>query len=347
MIRGLFVGAASVVVALGVGLGIAVALVAGGLTETSWWLLGTWLAGLGLLGTWSAQVSSTVSAHWTVTASGVPLLVTGAVAAFIAWQSRDRKWVDCTGAALGAAGAASLLVALSHRTVTVANAAGSVTTVNVLTWRTPLGAAALVCGLWLLHTIGRAWWRSGRAVASATLVWLGGLVSIGIAAFLGYWTSSLAVACAAVLLYPLAGTVGLFAAAGVPVTAGLTRLTPGPFTIDAWGTSARYAIGGLLAVALLSALAGLVLRVRHHDATWLGALTVTPALAGFLAWAMSTSVQVPASFGASSLMRITPLACALVGLGMAALARASAGSPRRASDPTGAAQSDQAEPANQ
>lgn len=333
MIRNLLDGVIAVVVALVVGLAMAFGLTYLGLTETPWWRLGAWLAGLGLFGTWQQDVSSSVGAGWTVTAGGVPLLVTGCVALFVAVRAKRSTWISAPIAALGAAGASALLVLASRTSTTVTNAAGSATTVEGLSWWVPAGAAALVAVVWLLHTVGLTWWRSGRGVALGVLVWLGVALTAVVAAGATYLTSSTAVGIALALLYPLAGTLALFAACGVPVTASLTRLTPESVTVATWDQSLLYLAGGALAVVLLTAVTGLILRLAKHRSTWLGALTATPLLAAFLGWAMSSRVLVPEAFGASSLVGVNPLLAAAAGLGLASLTRLFAGSPKRSAPP--------------
>jgi hypothetical protein len=331
MIRSVVDGVVAVLIAALVGLGIAFGLGFVGLTDTPWWRLGPWLAGMGLGGTWQQDINSTVGAGWTVTASGVPLLVTGVVALFVALRSR--QWHGAAFAAAGAAGAAAVLVLVSRESFTTTNAAGSVTTTQGLTWWTALGAAVLVAVVWLLHTVGRSWWRSGRAVAMGLLVWLGAVLTAGVCAGLIYLTSSTAVGAAAALLYPLAGTLLLFGAGGAPVTASLTRLTPEPLVVATWDEDVLYAVGGGVAVIVLSAVVGLILRLVKHRSTWLGALTVTPLLAAFLAWAMGSRVLVPEAFGAASQVSVNPVFAAGVGVVLAAVARFCAGSPRTAPTP--------------
>lgn len=333
MIRAVVDGVVAVLLAVVVGIGIAFGIGYVGLTDTVWWHLGPWLGGLGLLGTWVQSVESTVGVAWTVTASGAPLLVTGVVALFIALRAHRSTWVGAPFAALAAAGASALVVLATRSSVTVTNVAGSVTTVEGLSWWTPAGAAAVVAAVWLLHTVGRSWWQTGRGVALGLLVWLGAILTGAVVAGLIYLTSSTAVGAAAALLYPLAGTLILFAAAGAPVEAALTRLTPETADLSTWSQSPAYGVGGTLAAILLAALVGLLLRLLKHRSTWLGALTVTPALAAFLAWAMQSRVLVPNAFGASSQVTINPIYAAAVALGLAVVTRFCAGTPRRPQTP--------------
>ena len=120
----------------------------------------------------AAEVASDVAGGigWTTFAYGVPLLVTGFVALFVAWRARRSKAWTAVPAALGAAAGGALLVAASTTQVTESNAAGSVTTTQGLTWLwdgghlgTVTGAAILVAAVWLINTVGLRWWRSGRA----------------------------------------------------------------------------------------------------------------------------------------------------------------------------------------
>ena len=57
MIRNLFDGILAVLLAVVMGMAIALGLGMLGLTDTPWWRLGPWLAGLGLLGGWQQTVS--------------------------------------------------------------------------------------------------------------------------------------------------------------------------------------------------------------------------------------------------------------------------------------------------
>ena len=337
MIRNLFDGILAVLLAVVMGIAIALGLGMLGLTDTPWWRLGPWLAGLGLLGGWQQTVSSNVAGGigWTVTTVGAPLLVTGVVALFVALRAKRSTWVGLFPAAIGAGAAAALLVFASQSSQTVSNAAGSVTTDETLTWfwqdmhpGTVVGAAALVGVLWLLHTVGRGWWLSGRGVALGLLVWLGVLLTAGMVAGAMYLTSSTAVGIALALLYPLAGTLGLFAAVGVPVDASLTRLTAERLTVATWDQGLVYTAGGVVAALLLAAVVGLLLRLFKHRSTWLGALTVTPLLAAFLTWAMSTAIEVPVALGTPTPVTINPLLAAAAGLGLALVTRFVAGRPR-------------------
>ena len=336
MIRAVVDGVLTVLLAVVVGIGIAFGVGYVGLTDTVWWHLGPWLGGLGLLGTWQQSVDSTVGVAWTVTATGVPLLVTGVVALFIALRAHRSTWMGAPLAALAAAGESALLVLATRASDTVTNAAGSVTTVEGLSWWTPAGAAGVVAVLWLLHTVGRTWWQTGRGVAVGLLVWLGVLLTGAVAAGLIYVTSSTAVGIAAALLYPLAGTLALFAAAGAPGEAALPRLSPETADVSTWSQSLVYGVGGTVAAIVLAALVGLVLRLLKHRSTWLGALTVTPLLAACLAWAMQSRVLVPDAFGASSQVIINPLYAAAVGFGLAVVTRFCAGAPRRPGTPASA-----------
>lgn len=342
MIRNLFDGIVAVLLAVILGLAIAFGLGAVGLTDTPWWRLGPWLAGLGVLGGWQQTVTSNVSGGigWTVTAVGTPLLITGVVAFFVASRAKRSTWIGTIPAAIGAAAAAALLVFASQSTQTVSNGAGTVTTTAGLTWLwqdlhpgTVVGAAALVGVLWLLHTAGRTWWLSGRGVALGLLVWLGIALTAAMVAGAVYLTSSTAVGIALALLYPLVGTLGLFGAVGVPVDASLTRLTAERLTVATWDQGLVYTVGGVGVALLLAALVGLLLRLFKHRSTWLGALTVTPVLAAFLAWAMSTAIEVPAALGTASQVVVNPLLAAAAGLGLALVTRFVAGRPRGLPEP--------------
>ncbi|MFN8184873.1 MAG: hypothetical protein U0R23_10665 [Candidatus Nanopelagicales bacterium] len=352
MIRALIDGVLAVVLAVVVGVLVAVGLAQLGLTDTSWLRLGPWLAGAGLLGAWQQEVTASVAGGigWTTTVTGAPLLVTAFSTLFIAVRARRSTWLGALPAALGAGMAAALLVAGTRDTQTVTNAAGSVTTTEGLTWLwtgdrpgTVAGAAVLVGGVWLLQTAGLRWWRSGRGVAWSLLLGLGLVLTAAVSAGMGYLTSSTAVGLALAMLYPLAGTLVLFALGGAPVDTGLTRLTPETLNVGTWTESLLYGAGGVVAALLLAAVVGLIMRVAKHRSTWLGAITVTAALAALLGWAMSSQVLVPTALGAPSRLWVQPLAAAAVGAVLAAVTRFVAGRPKPGSDtpaarpaPTGA-----------
>ena len=342
-INAFLVGVLAVALAVVIGAAIAYGVGYVGLTDTGFLRLGSWLAGLGLLGTWRQEVASDVAGGigWTTFAYGVPLLVTGFVALFVAWRARRSKAWTAVPAALGAAAGGALLVAASTTQVTESNAAGSVTTTQGLTWLwdgghlgTVTGAAILVAAVWLINTVGLRWWRSGRGVALSLLVGLGLLLTAAVVAGVVYLTSSTAVGVAVALFYPLAGTLLLFGAAGVPAEVALTRLSAQPYALSSWDQGLVYGFGGVVLVGLLAAGVGLVLRLFKHRSTWLGAVTVTAALAAFLAWAMNSAISVPDSLGTDSMVSVNVLVTAGVGAVLGAVVRFFAGRPK--TDPTAA-----------
>ena len=188
--RGVLVGALAVVTAVLVGVAIAWLLAALGLTETDTLRLGSWLAGLGLLGGWRQTVTSDVAGglEWSTWAAGAPLLITGAAAVVLAVPLRRMRvgLAGVAGAGLGAGGAAAALVALSQRTLTTTNEAGTVDVTEGLTWwwtgglrpGTVTGAAALAVLVGLVSTVGAPWWRGGRAVAYGLVVVPGLLITL-------------------------------------------------------------------------------------------------------------------------------------------------------------------------
>ncbi|MEZ5184791.1 MAG: hypothetical protein R2720_03515 [Candidatus Nanopelagicales bacterium] len=330
-------GFLAVLLAVVVGAMMAYALEYMGLTVTGFLTLGPWLAGVGLLGGWQQVVVSDVAGGigWTTSAAGAPLLVTGAVVVFVAWRARGGSPLLALPAALGAAAGAALLVALSSTGATTANAAGSVTTTEGLTWwwedghlGTVTGAAVLIAATWLLNTVGLRWWRSGRGVALSLLVALGLVLTAAAVAGAIYLTSSTSVGLALALLYPLIGTLVLFGVAGVPVEAGLTRLSVEPYLLSTWGDSLLYGIGGAVIALVLAAIVGVIVRLVKHRSTWLGAITVTAAVGAFLAWAMSSTVVVPSALGAASTISVDPLVALGVGAILGAVTRFFAGRPK-------------------
>ena len=72
MIRAFIDGVIAVLLAVVMGVLIALGLAELGLTDTAWLTLGPWLAGAGLLGAWQQEVSTELAGglEWTTTASG-------------------------------------------------------------------------------------------------------------------------------------------------------------------------------------------------------------------------------------------------------------------------------------
>ena len=339
MIRAFIDGVIAVLLAVVMGVLIALGLTELGLTDTPWLTLGPWLAGAGLLGEWQQEVSTDLAGglEWATTATGAPLLVTWVAALYIALRAKRSTWVQALPAAVGAGTGAALVVAATRTSSAVSNDAGSVTTSEGLTWLwsgdrpgTVIGAAALVAGVWLLQTAALRWWRSGRGVAWSLLLGLGVVLTAAVASGLYYLTSSMAVGLAVGLLYPLAGTLALFGIAGAPVEVSLTRLTPESLSLMTWSESLVYGIGGTVAALVLALLVGLVMRLFKHRSTWLGAITVTAALAAFLGWAMSTVIDVPPALGADTKVWVNPLFAAGVGAVLGLVTRFFAGRPKDA-----------------
>jgi hypothetical protein len=329
--RGVLVGALAVVTAVLVGAAIASLLSALGLTETDTLRLGSWLAGLGLLGGWRQTVTSDVAGglEWTTWAAGAPLLITGAAAVVVALLIPRMRLglAGVAGAGLGAGGAAAALVALSQRTLTTTNEAGTVDVTEGLTWwwtgglrpGTVTGAAVLAILVGLVSTVGAPWWRGGRAVAYGLVVIPGLLITLIAAAGAVWLSSSTAVGIALAVLYPLLGSAVLLAAGGAPGEGGLTRITPEPYVLSTWSSGLLTGLGGVAACLLLAALVGIVLRVRRHRGSFVAGVTATAALAGFVTWAMTTTVDVPESLGGLTRLSAQPLASAVVAAAMAGM----------------------------
>lgn len=336
--RGALVGVLAVGAAVAVGAGIAWLLAALGLTDTGTWVLGPWLAGLGLLGGWQQTVTTDVAGglQWASWAAGAPLLVTGAAATVVAVLTRRLRLglAGGAGAVVGAGVGAAALVALSHRTLTTTNGAGTVDVAEGLTWwwtgglrpGTVTGSMALVLGVALVSTLGDRWWRAGRGVAYAVIVAPGVLVTLVAAAGAAWLTSSTAAGVALAVLYPLLGSAAMLGLGGAPAEGGLTRITPEPFALSTWSSGWLAVIGGIVACLVVAALVGIVLRVRGHRGSLTAGVTATAALAAFATWAMTTTVEVPESLGGLTRLSANPLASALVAAVMAAVALAVRGS---------------------
>ena len=124
--------------------------------------------------------------------------------------------------------------------------------------------------------------------------------------------------------------VDVLGIAGAPVEVSLTRLTPESLSLMTWSESLVYGIGGTVAALVLALLVGLVMRIFKHRSTWLGAITVTAALAAFLGWAMSTVIAVPPALGADTKVWVNPLFAAGVGAVLGLVTRFFAGRPKDA-----------------
>jgi hypothetical protein len=109
----------------------------------------------------------------------------------------------------------------------------------------------------------------------------------------------------------------LLAAGGAPGEGGLTRISPEPYVLSTWSSGLLMGLGGVAACLLLAALVGLVLRVRRHRGSFAAGVSATAALGGFVTWAMTTTVDVPASLGGLTRLSANPLASSLVAAVMA------------------------------
>lgn len=329
---GIAIGLIAMACATVAGLLVAAVLVGVGVTTTPVLPLGVWLAGAGVWGGWQQGVTSTMAngAGWSVWVAGAPLLVTAA--AGLPAAALFRRWrpgiAGAMVAALTAAVATVGLVAISGRSNTTANAAGAVTVDEHLTWwwsggthpGTVIGAAALLLIVGLATTVGRPWWDQARRVAWAIVV-IPGLILTVVAGAVAFWfTSSGSAAIALVILYPLVGSLALFAGGGVPVEFGLSRVSPEPFVLSTWSQGFVVAAVAVLAALVVAVVVGLVLRLRHVDCPmWTGVIG-TALFAGWLAALMNTAVDVPAALGAQSTLSVNPLGAAAVGAVMAAAA---------------------------
>ena len=101
--------------------------------------------------------------------------------------------------------------------------------------------------------------------------------------------------------------------------------------LSSWDQGLVYGVGGVVLVGLLAA-ASASYRLFKHRSTWLGAVSVTAALAAFLAWAMNSAISVPDSLGTDSMVSVNVLVTAGVGAVLGAVVRFFAGRPK--TDPT-------------
>lgn len=326
-------GLVGVVVAMVVGTLLAAFLSATGLTTTSPWLLGRWLAGGGLLGGWRQDVTADVGngISWTVTAAFAPLLITACVWLTVGAFARGRTisgWAGVAAAAGGAAVGGGLLVLISGVENSTVNAAGTVTASEGLTavWTSGshpgviVGAAVLAAAAWASRTVGRGWWRAGRGLVIWFVIVPGIVLSLVASAATWYLTSSVAVAASLFLLFPLLGALAVPALAGAPVSVSLTRLTPEVVHVDLWGRGLVVGCGGIVVLLVLAAVVGFVLGRRGHVGPWVPAIVVVAVAFAFIAWAQTFNVHVPAGIGAPTIAAVSVPVAALAGAGMAVVA---------------------------
>jgi len=330
--RGVLVGILCVSVAVVLGFLIAWLLGLLGLTETDIELLGPWLAGLGMLGGWRQTVTSDVAGglEWSTWAAGAPLLITAAAAAVMAGLTRRTHMglTGVAGAGIGAGAAAAVVVAVSQRTLSTVNEAGTVEVAEGLTWwwtaglrpGTITGAVLLVVLVGAAAGRGEHRWRDGRAVAHGTVVVPGLLITLVAAAGAIWLTSSPSVGVALAVLYPLLGSTALLSLGGAPGEAGLTRITPEPYSLSSWASGPVIALGGIAACLAVACLVGLVLRLRQHRGPAMAGVTATATLAACVTWAMTTTVAAPVSLGGLTRLGANPLASGLVAAAMAGIA---------------------------
>lgn len=329
---GIAIGLIAIGCATVAGLLLALVLVSVGVTQTPVVQLGIWLAGAGVWGGWQQDVTSTMAsgAGWSLWVAGAPLLVTAAAgmpaaALFRRWRTGP---VGAIVAAVTAAICAAGLVAVSTSSYTTTNSAGAVTVQERLTWwwsggthpGTVTGAALLLLVVGVATTVARRQWDEARHVAWATMVVPGLVISVALAAGAFWLTSSVSAAIAVLALYPLVGTLALFAGGGVPVEFGLSRVSPEPFVISTWQQGPVVAVGAVLAVIVVAVIVGGVLRLRHDRCPFWTGVIGTAAFALWLALLMNTVVAVPAALGAPSTLSVNPLGACGVGAVMAAIA---------------------------
>ncbi len=329
---GVVIGLIAMASATVAGLLLAFVLVTVGITQTPVLTLGIWLSGAGIWGGWQQDVTSTMAngAGWSLWVAGAPLLVTAA--AGLPAAALFRRWRTGAAGAFWAAAAAGTwalgLVLVSARTETTTNSAGAVTIDEHLTWwwsggthpGTVAGAALLLLIVGLANTWARQWWDDARHVAWAVIVVPGLIITVAVAAGAFWLTSSASAAVALVTLYPLVGALTLFAGGGVPVEFGLSRVSPEPFVLWTWQQGLVVTIGATVAVLVVAAIVGLVLRLRHtHCPFWVGVIG-TAFFTLWLALLMNTVVAVPAALGAESTLSVNPVGAAAVGAVMAPVA---------------------------
>lgn len=328
---GVVIGVVAVAAALITGALVALALRGAGVTSTVPQSLGAWLTGAGLWGGWRQDVTSDLpnGAGWTVWAAGAPLLITAAAglpaaALFRRWRPGPAGVVTAT---LTAAALAAALVAVSITATATTNEAGSVDVREGLTWwwtvgvhpGTVTGTALLMIVIGVANTVALPWWEPARHIAWRLVVVPGVVLTLALVAGSAWLTSSLPAASALLLLFPLAGTLALFALAGVPVTFGLTRVAPEPYVLATWQAGPVVAVGGVIVILLIAVIVGWVLRRRGNRCPlWIG-IVGTALLAGWIALLMNSEVVVPPAIGAESTVSVNPAAAAVVGAAMAAV----------------------------
>lgn len=320
------------------GLVVATILRAVDLTDTSLWLLASWLTGGGLLGGWRQDVTSTLgpSFGWTVTTVGAPLLLTllfWIALGMAARRSSTSAVPAALLAGLGAAIGALTLSLTSHTSETVTNSAGSVTTTEYLPlWWTAgtrpgvvIGAFVLGAVCWFVNTHLRDMWLAVRPYVVGLLIIPGVVVAVIAGAGLGYLISNWWAILVVPLLMPLLGVSVLFGAAGAPTIVSLTRITPEPIGIWSWGDSVVAGLVGLAILVLTAVIVGLVLRRRRRHGEQLVIVAGVALTSAAVTWAQSVQIDPPNALGAPTQLTVAWWAAAIIGALMALIATTVAG----------------------
>ena len=331
-------GLLAVAVTAFAGLIVATILRAVQLTDTSLWLLGSWLTGGALLGGWRQEVTSTLgpSFGWTVTTVGAPLLLTvlfWIVLGMVAQRSPTAAVPAALLAGLGAAVGGLALSLTSHTSETVTNSAGAVKTTEFLPlWWTSgsrpgvvVGAFLLGAVCWFVNAQLRGMWLAVRPYVVGLLIIPGLVVAVVAGAGLGYLVSNWWAILVIPLLIPMLGVSVLSGAAGAPTSVSLTRITPEPIGIWSWGDSV---LAGLVSVALLvviSVIVGLLLRRKQRHGEQLIIVVGVALTSAAITWSQSVQIEPPNALGAPTQLTVAWWAAAIIGALMALVATTVAG----------------------
>jgi hypothetical protein len=332
---GALAGVLGVVAASVVGVGLAAAAGAAGLSQTPVRELGSELTALGLLGEWQQRVTSTVAAGWDVQLRLAPLLVTAAFVLVVAQVARraGSTLAVALSAALAAGLASTVVVALGTTVVSTTNEVGAVeVTTGPRRLATALGVAVLAAlAVAALRLPSEGPWAEGRRDAVAVLVWAPLVLTALAGAALVYLTSSPSLAAAVVVVLPLIGSQLLLMLVGAPLQLAIPRLTDGVTTVWTPAVGVVTALGGLL-LAVLVVVAAASVRRRHgrRSARAVGPAALWGAAIGLvLSLAAGAHGSMPDGLGGVLVVAVPWWAAAVAGAALAAVGSWLAGRPRR------------------
>jgi hypothetical protein len=287
---------------------------------------GPWLAGLGLLGTWSREVTTTVpvGGGFTETLRLAPLAVTavavgsGALLARRTGRGRVLPSAAVAGAAAAVAGA-GLAAVVVHTTVRT-NEAGSVEVVRALHpgW-TALGAGTMAALAWAWGACppDAAWrrpWRDARALLVVPGLLLTVVVAVALALLV---LPGAALPTVLLTVVPLLGSLLVLGAAGAPLTVDASLVTAEPVRLSTAGASPLYLAAGAVVAVALAAVVGVVRgrrEPRRGAAAVAGTALAVGVVATGIAWVTAVVADLPPGIGGPVTVQLAVLPATLAGL---------------------------------